>query len=67
MINITLNGEKIQVKSDTSLFELVQTKKLNPDVIVIEHNRDIIPKAKWTEVAIKESDQIEIICFVGGG
>ncbi|MBU0952302.1 MAG: sulfur carrier protein ThiS [Elusimicrobia bacterium] len=67
MINLTLNGEKMQAKPDTSLFGLVQIKKLNPDVIVIEHNRDIIPKAKWAEVILKESDYVEIICFVGGG
>lgn len=67
MINLTLNGEKMQIKSDTSLFELVKTKKLNPEVIVIEHNLDIIPKAEWAEVILKENDQVEIICFVGGG
>ena len=67
MINLTLNGKKMQVKSNTSLFELVETRKINPDVIIIEHNRDIIPKAKWAGIMLKESDHVEIICFMGGG
>ena len=67
MINLTLNGVKTRIKSDTSLFELVKTKQINPDVIVIEHNLNIIPKAEWAETILKENDRVEIICFVGGG
>ncbi|MGI8544509.1 MAG: sulfur carrier protein ThiS [Aridibacter sp.] len=35
--------------------------------VAIEVNKMVIRKKDWTTINIKDSDQIEIIHFVGGG
>ncbi len=64
---IKINGKKEDVKSRISLSELVVLKKLSAEKIVIEHNLRIVPKQEWREVVLNESDNIEIVSFVGGG
>ena len=32
-----------------------------------ERNREIAPRSQWSEIALAEGDQLEIVQFVGGG
>lgn len=64
---IKINGKSETVSGESNLRELVLSKGLVPDHIVVEHNYNIIPKDGWDGVALKENDSIEIISFVGGG
>ncbi len=64
---IKINGKKEEVKPKTNLNELVASMKLCAEKIVIEHNFRIVSKEKWEQVLLKESDNIEIVSFVGGG
>ncbi len=68
-MKLKVNGEQqeIENKDCYSLAKLIADKGLNFKNIVIEYNREIIPKNKWEQVALKEDDSIEIISFVGGG
>lgn len=65
-MNIKING-KLQDSFALTLHELVISKSLNPEKVVIEHNRKLIPRDKWAEVKISDNDNIELISFVGGG
>jgi len=49
------------------LLTLLSELKLNPDTIVAELNREVIPKGKYAEVTLSEGDRLELIRFVGGG
>jgi len=35
--------------------------------VAVEINREIVPKASYTETVIMPGDNVEIINFVGGG
>ncbi len=64
---IKINGKKEEIKSKINLAELVVSKKLSAEKIVIEYNSRIVLKQEWKEVILNESDNIEIVSFVGGG
>jgi sulfur carrier protein len=67
MSKIQLNGKKVVIKSNCSLFDLLKKYKLTNKKVAIEHNGVIIPKVNYKNKKLKNNDQIEIVYFIGGG
>ena len=67
MAKIQLNGKKIVIKSNYSLFELLKKYKLTNKKIAVEHNGTIIPKVNYKKKNLKNNDKVEIVHFIGGG
>ena len=67
MAKIQLNGKKVIIKSNYSLFDLLKKHKLINKKVAIEHNGEIIPKIKYKTKNLKNNDKIEIVRFIGGG
>ena len=67
MAKIQLNGKKIIIKSNYSLFDLLKKYKLNNKKIAIEHNGTIIQKVNYKKKYLKNNDKVEIVHFIGGG
>jgi len=67
MAKIQLNGKKVVIKSNFSLFDLLKKYKLNNKKVAIEHNGIIIPKVNYKKKILKNYDKIEIVHFIGGG
>lgn len=66
-MRLIINGEEKQFTGISTLASLVEQLGMKPDRLAIELNRDIVPRAKWTEAALSEGDRLEIVHFVGGG
>ena len=67
MAKIQLNGKKVVIKSNYSLFDLLKRYKLNNKKVAIELNGLIIPKFNYKKKNLKDNDKIEIVHFIGGG
>ena len=67
MAKIQLNGKKVFIKSNFSLFDLLKKYKLNNKKVAIEHNGIIIPKVNYKKKSLKNNDKVEIVHFIGGG
>ena len=67
MAKIQLNGKKVVVKSNYSLFDLLKKYNLNNKKVAVEYNGIIIPKVKYKKKNLKNNDKIEIVHFIGGG
>ena len=67
MAKIQLNGKKVVIRSNYSLFELLKKYKLINKKIAVEHNGTIIPKLNYKKRNLKNNDKIEIVHFIGGG
>ena len=67
MAKIQLNGKKIVIKSNFSLFDLLKKLKLANKKIAIEHNGIIVPKVNFKKKNLKNNDKVEIVHFIGGG
>lgn len=66
-ITIQLNGERHSLEGDARLTSLIEGLKLKPGRVAVELNGEIVPKARWGEVRLRDGDQLEVINFVGGG
>lgn len=66
-IVILVNGESREAAAGTNVVGLLTQLGLNTGRVAIEHNLQILPKAKWEETRVTEGDRFEIVQFVGGG
>ena len=67
MAKIQLNGKKISIKYNFSIFDLLKKYKLSKKKIAIEYNGTIIPKVNYKKKYLKNDDKLEIVHFIGGG
>jgi thiamine biosynthesis protein ThiS len=66
-VTIRLNGDPFELASPLSISELLATLKIDPRRVAVEHNLDIIKRARYDTTIINEGDEVEIVNFVGGG
>jgi thiamine biosynthesis protein ThiS len=66
-ITITLNGEKRDIKKDSTISSLINDLGLDTKKIAIERNLEIISVGDFDKTIILEADKIEIVHFIGGG
>ena len=67
MAKIQLNGKKVVIKSNYSIFDLLKKYKLSNKKIAIEHNGRIVPKVNYKKKLLKDKDKLEVVTFIGGG
>ena len=65
-MNIYLNGTIETVPDSIVLMDIIKSKKLLPETIIVEINGKIIKKDEY-RTPIQKKDKIEILRFVGGG
>ena len=66
-IQVHVNGKEREVQSGLSVHELVESFDLNPLLIVVELNREILSRDQFKDVQVSEGDAVELVHFVGGG
>lgn len=66
-INIQVNGESQTCPSLISLPELLTQLELNPRLIAVEYNGEILHRQYWTDTKMQSGDRLEIVTIVGGG
>ncbi|USR90855.1 sulfur carrier protein ThiS [Phormidium yuhuli AB48] len=66
-ITLTVNGEQKACASGRSLPEFLQEIGLNPRLIAVEYNGEILHRQYWPTTEMKEGDRLEIVTIVGGG
>jgi sulfur carrier protein len=66
-IRIRLNGKAREVSGDHTVRSLLRELDLEPAMIVVELNRDILDRERYGDVVVREGDTLELVHFVGGG
>jgi thiamine biosynthesis protein ThiS len=66
-MNLFVNGEKKACAESTSLAELIDQLGMKEDRVAVELNREIVPRAQWSDTQLRDGDHLEIVHFVGGG
>lgn len=63
----TVNGSAMELQDGFTISDLLTQLELEPPLVAVERNLEIVPKARYGEQVISEGDTIEIVHFVGGG
>ncbi len=67
-IGLTVNGESRQVPPGASVADLLRSLDIDPRMVVVERNREILRDRDRLGVErLADGDVLEIVHFVGGG
>jgi sulfur carrier protein len=67
MISLRINGKRVELERPTALLAYLEQLGVNPRAVAVEHNGEIIERAAYESVTLREGDQVEIVRMVGGG
>jgi len=65
-MRVTINGKQEETGAAT-MADLLSEKGIEPRMVTLEQNGQIVAKDQIVSTAIREGDQIEILFFMGGG
>jgi sulfur carrier protein len=67
-MNLVVNGKETNITDSLTVSQLlVQEKVKMPDMVSVELNGQILRKAKFEEIILKDGDKVEFLYFMGGG
>jgi len=66
-IEVRINGDDRAIPSGLSVWDLLEWLDLNPALVVVELNREILARERYKETYAAKNDAFELVHFVGGG
>ena len=66
-MKLQINGEEKDIADGLNLASLLEELQIRPARVVVERNREIVPRDSYGTILLAEGDTLEIVHFVGGG
>ena len=63
----TVNSKRSDMAEPLAVEAFLHELKLDPRLVVVEHNRRILKRPELSHTTIQPDDQLEIVRMVGGG
>jgi sulfur carrier protein len=67
MVELTVNGEPCALMQPMLLSEFLAAHGLQEKMVVVELNREIVPRQRYRETTLQDRDEIEIVQMMAGG
>jgi len=67
LITLQVNGDRRDCPDNTFLPVFLEQLGLNPRLIAVEYNGEILHRQFWDTTEMKPGDRLEIVTIVGGG
>lgn len=64
---ILINGKQIEHTPDETVEALLLQEGFQLDRVVVERNKQILPKDHYSITVLHDGDTVEVLEFVGGG
>ncbi|MDR0434905.1 MAG: sulfur carrier protein ThiS [Gracilibacteraceae bacterium] len=62
-----VNGQELELQDPATLGEFLRAEGYAPERVAVERNGAVVPRPDYDAVWLREDDELEIVCFVGGG
>jgi sulfur carrier protein len=66
-IRVMVNGAPRELPAGVSLLQMLERFDLDPRLVVVELNRQIVRRPALGETSVRDGDHVELVHFVGGG
>jgi sulfur carrier protein len=66
-ISLTVNGKKRELDGETDLPSFLRTLEVDPRLVAVAYNGEVIPKDKYGGIRLRDGDSLEVVRMVGGG
>jgi sulfur carrier protein len=67
IVLVTVNGQPRELPAGQTVADLLSSLGLHPGLVVVEHNREILPRDRVASTEVRTGDIFELVHFVGGG
>lgn len=67
MIEVTINGDRREVAAGQTLAQFLHGLRLEPRMVVVERNGEIVARSRLEETPLAEGDTLEIVQMMAGG
>ncbi|MBF2002582.1 MAG: thiamine biosynthesis protein ThiS [Synechococcales cyanobacterium C42_A2020_086] len=67
IVTLQVNGEPRQCPAQTPLPQLLEQLGMNPRLVAVEYNGEILHRQFWADTQVQDGDRLEIVTIVGGG
>lgn len=64
---MTVNGKSVDLGAPMTIAEFLASKNLHAKMVVVEHNREIVPRERYADVVLAAGDELEIVQMMAGG
>lgn len=65
-MEITINGNS-EAGNFSNISDMLRKMDIDPEIVVVELNGKIVPKADYENTKLTDGDTLEIVHFVAGG
>lgn len=65
-MQVTINGKAEEVLGG-SVLDLLKAKNIEPQMVAVEVNDQMIERSNLASTQLKEGDQVEFLFYMGGG
>ena len=66
-MKLTVNGKPREAEAPITILGYLESLGINPQIVAVEHNGEIIRRPNLGEVQLSDGDVLEIVRMVGGG
>ena len=66
-MQLTVNGKPRQSESASTLLAFLEEIGVDPRIVAVERNGDIVKRDRFGETMLGDGDTLEIVRMVGGG
>lgn len=66
-ITLTVNGRERTLPGETALPDLLTELGVDRRMVAVAHNGEVIPRATYDDVILRDGDRVEVVRMVGGG
>jgi sulfur carrier protein len=65
-MQVKINGKPEDIPNGTVL-DLLNSKKIEPQMVAVEVNDQVLDREHLATTTLKEGDQVELLFYMGGG
>ena len=66
-ITLQVNGDSTSCAEGTTLPQLLTQLKMDPRLVAVEYNGEILHRQFWETTMMQTDDRLEVVTIVGGG
>ena len=66
-MTVLINGKKRVIDSNFSIIDIIQSFKVEKKYLAVGLNGEFVPKQLYSEIKLKEGDEIEVVSPHPGG
>jgi len=66
-VSVSINGKREEVEGPIGLIELLESKRIRPEVAFIAVNRERVLSAALSQTVVNDGDFVEIMIQLAGG